>query len=147
MSVEQQAEEFIGRDQDIAFFQQWLYKEDAPSILYIYDALKEKAKKGGIGKTWLLRKYYGQVVQHHPTIIPVFIDFFNVADRDGVVVAERIVQEVQKRHPDWSFTVFWATLRIFRQVEASLPKIALLNALAEDLFQLQEQLSASNTLT
>src|SRR5256885_12458040 len=91
--------EFIGREQEIEFLTNWLVDEAAPSILYLHDALEEKEKKGGIGKTWLLRRFYEQVEQQYQSIIPVVMDFFNVLDRDSVAIAERVVQAVQKRYP------------------------------------------------
>ena len=89
--------EFIGREEEIAFLTKWLADVDAPSIVYIHDALEEKEKKGGIGKTWLLRKYYELVEPQHKNVIPVVVDFFNVLDRNSVVIAERVVQAVIKR--------------------------------------------------
>ncbi len=150
MSVGEETEEFIGRDQEIAYFQQWLRNDEAPSILYIHDALKEKEKKGGIGKTWLLHRFFNQVEMYHPTIIPVFVDFFNVVDRDGVAVAERIVSAVQRKHPDWPFAAFWAAFRAYHRVgsgtktEANL-RLNLLNALTEDFRLIEPQMRASNT--
>src|SRR6266568_7631670 len=93
--------EFIGREQEIAFLTEWLADENAPSIVYIHDALDEKEKKGGIGKTWLLRKFYELVEQQYKHVIPVLLDFFNVLDRDSVVIAERVVQAIRKRYPRW----------------------------------------------
>src|SRR2546430_11465958 len=94
--------EFIGRTEEIKFLTNWLADGNAPSIVYIHDALEEKEKKGGIGKTWLLHRFYEQVEQQHQNIIPVAMDFFNVLDRDSVVIAERVVQAVRKRYPLWT---------------------------------------------
>src|SRR6266853_1570462 len=108
--------EFIGREQEIAFLRQWLADADAPSsIVYIHDAPEEKESKGGIGKTWLLRRFYELVEQQHKNIIPVVVDFFNVLDRDSVVIAERIVQAVRKRYPHWTADDFDKLLQEHRE--------------------------------
>src|SRR6266480_4029550 len=93
--------EFIGRQQEITFLTKWLDDAGASSIVYIHDALEEKEKKGGIGKTWLLHRFHELVEQQHKQIIPVLVDFFNVLDRDSVAIAERVVQAVSKRYPLW----------------------------------------------
>src|SRR6266498_5220927 len=109
MSIKQTREEFIGRGDDITFFNEWLSDPDAPPVIYIHDALEEFEKKGGIGKTWLLRKYY-DLVEQHRNIIPVFIDFFNVTDRDGVVIAELATQAIGAKNPHWTSATFFALL-------------------------------------
>ena len=52
-------ERFIGREQEIAHFKQWLTNTDpeAPWILHLYDTQPDPGKKGGVGKTSLLRKF------------------------------------------------------------------------------------------
>src|SRR2546425_11230476 len=92
--------DFIGRELEITFLREWLTVGDSPSIIYIHDALEDSEKKGGIGKTWLLRKFY-ELVEQQNNAIPVMIDFFNVVDRDSIVVAEHVVQAVRKRYPHW----------------------------------------------
>src|SRR5436309_264380 len=107
--------EFIGREQEIAFLTKWLADVDAPSIVYIHDALEEMEKKGGIGKTWLLRRFYELVEQQHKNIIPVVMDFFNVLDRDSVIIAERVVQAVRKRYPRWTAEDFDKLLQEYHE--------------------------------
>src|SRR6266566_6083008 len=105
--------EFIGREQEIAFLTAWLADVNAPSIVYIHDALEEKEKKGGIGKTWLLRRFY-ELVEQQQNVIHVVIDFFNVLDRDSVVIAERVVQAVRKKYPKWTAENFNKLLKEYR---------------------------------
>src|SRR6266581_4374968 len=107
--------EFIGREQEIAFLTAWLADVNAPSIVYIHDALEEKEKKGGIGKTWLLRRFYELVEQEYKNIIPVTVDFFNVLDRDSIVIAERVVQTIRERYPRWSAEDFDKLLQEYRE--------------------------------
>lgn len=114
MSIEQ--EQFIGRDKEINFFKQWLPAVNATPVIYIHDFTAEKESRGGIGKTWLLRKYYELTEQTNPTIIPVFFDFFNVTDRDGVVIAERIVQAIQAKYEYFSFKSFFKSLAEYHEL-------------------------------
>src|SRR5437773_12209945 len=107
--------EFIGREQEIEFLTNWLVDEAAPSIVYLHDALEEKEKKGGIGKTWLLRRFYELVEQQHQNVIPIVVDFFNVLDRDSVVIAERVVRAVRKRYPRWTAQDFDKLLQEYRK--------------------------------
>ncbi len=143
--------EFIGREQEIAFLTEWLADENAPSIVYFHDALEEKEKKGGIGKTWLLRRFYELVEQEYKNIIPVTVDFFNVLDRDGVVIAERIVQAVRKKYPNWTAEDFEKLLQEYREavqgqkVEMSVLQERLADALAHDLRLLQQQMVEAGT--
>ena len=90
---------FIGRIKEIDIFTNWLSDSSVPWILYLHDESEERTKKGGVGKTWLLRKFATLAKQQRKNVATVMVDFFNVADRDGVVVAERIAQELQKIYP------------------------------------------------
>ena len=143
MSLEEIVDQFIGRTQEIEFFTNWLSTREASPILYIHDALEEKEKKGGIGKTCLLRKYY-ELARTQQNTIPVFVDFFEVRDRDGVVIAERVVQAVQSRYPDWSCEAFFKLLHEYyeaargKKTSANLRE-QLAHALASDFLQLQQQ--------
>ncbi|GHO96555.1 hypothetical protein KSF_066030 [Reticulibacter mediterranei] len=67
---------FIGRDQDISIFKNWLDDPEAPRILYVHDATEQPQRKGGIGKTWLLRQCVNMIKQEHPDIGVVMIGFF-----------------------------------------------------------------------
>src|SRR5947209_6888003 len=138
--------EFIGREQEIMFLTRWLADLDAPSIVYVHDALEEKEKKGGIGKTWLLRRFYELLEQQHKNVIPVAMDFFNIQDRDGVVIAEHVVQAVRKRYPRWITEDFDKLLLEYREAtrgqkaETAILRERLADALAADLRLLQQQM-------
>ncbi len=150
MATEPTTEEFIGRDEEIIFFREWLDHPDASPIVYFHDALEEQEKKGGIGKTWLLRKLLKLVEEQYKNNIPVMADFFNVEDRDGIVVAERVVQSLQKKYPDWSPRSFASTLEQYRDVaqdrktETTTVRELLGNALTNDLHLLDEQMHKEN---
>ena len=89
MPSQQITDNFIGRSRELRIFTQWLADTDSPWILYFYDAIKEKSKKGGIGKTWLLRQCAMLAKQYQPNIAIVMIDFFDITYRDGIAIAER----------------------------------------------------------
>lgn len=151
MSIEPITEEFIGRNLEIAFFSQWLKDIEAPSIIYVHDELEELDKKGGIGKSWLLRKFYDLVKERYTNTIPVMLDFFNVADRDGVVVAERIVEALQQRYPQWEPEYFQRMLDEYHEVargriaETANIRERMGEALVDDLRLLQLQMREDNT--
>ena len=106
MLDQQIAEGFIGRKKEIDIFMQWLVDTEAPWILYFYDALKEREKKGGVGKTWLLRKAAALAREQNEKLGIVTVDFFNVADRDGITIAERVVLELKEVYPGWTPSSF-----------------------------------------
>ncbi len=141
---------FIGRTKEIELFEQWLYTETAPWILLFYDALEEEEKKGGIGKTWLLRRCAALARQKNPAMTIVMIDFFNVGDRDGLAVAERIVRDLQAAHPDWLPTTFTKAAQEYRtsintkNVDVVNLKLSISEALTTDLQALEESLLAKN---
>src|SRR5947209_3881375 len=143
--------EFIGREQEIAFLTKWLTDVDTPPIAYIHDALEEKEKKGGIGKTWLLRRFYELVEQRHKNVIPVVMDFFNVLDRDSVVITERVVQAIKKSYPRWVTDDFDNLLQEYREAargqkaETAILRERLADALAADLRLLQLQMTETDT--
>src|SRR5579859_2572016 len=142
---------FIGREQEIAFFSQWLADASGPSVVYIHDALKEIEKRGGIGKTWLLNRYY-ELAEHHQNVIPIALNFFDVLDRNGVIIAERVVQGLQKRYPQWQAEDFGKMLQDYykaiqrqRAEDISAFRERLADALVSDLRMLQQQMIESNT--
>ena len=144
------AEEFIGRDEEITFFREWLHYHDVSPIVYFHDALEEQEKKGGIGKTWLLHKLLTLVEEQYENIIPVTVDFFNVENRDGIVVAERVVQALQKKYPHWSPPSFDSILEKYHSVvqdkkmDTTTFRERLGDALASDLHLLYEQMYEAN---
>lgn len=149
MVIQSFNEEFIGRTKEIDIFTSWLGDADAP-ILYFHDALKEIGKKGGIGKTWLLNKCVSIVNAHHKNIIPVFVDFFNVEDRDGIAVTTRVVQVLHEWYPNWSATSFQKALNAYYHAtlvgDTDIPTLRdqIGNALATDLQELREHLVQNN---
>ena len=143
----QDVDHFIGRNQELKIFTDWLGDPRAPHTLYFYDALEEPAKKGGIGKTWLLGKCLEITRQQRPDIAIAFIDFFAVGDRNGVVVAERVVDALQATFPDWIPTLFQETMAEYRDVDkpenidVAEVRSALFKALTTDLHYLDRQLA------
>src|SRR5215472_7184140 len=107
MLTRQSIANFIGRQREIEIFKQWLReypRPAAPHVLYLYDALDAKEKKGGAGKTWLLRKCAKIAEEEHLCSAVVMIDFFDVNFRDGATIAERIVEALTEAFPEWTAT-------------------------------------------
>ena len=104
MLDEQIANHFTGRNKEIDAFIRWLEDPNAPWILYFRDALQDEERKGGVGKTWLLRKCAAIVEEKYPDIGIVSVDFYNIVDRDGLIVAKRVVDKLNVVYPDWSPT-------------------------------------------
>lgn len=105
---------FIGRAKEVQEFQRWLNDPESPWILYLYDALEEETRKGGVGKTWLLHRCIELVQQAQPDIEIVMIDFFTLNDRDRIFLAEKIVQGWQRLYPAWTPYAFQETLQHYR---------------------------------
>src|SRR6266487_1239999 len=112
--MQQRIDHFIGRGREIDIFRHWLTVADGSWILYIHDAVEEDEKKGGVGKTSLLKMWATLAKQAYPDIAIATIDFFNVADRDRVAVAEHIVAALQEAHPEWSPTSFTKAAEQYR---------------------------------
>lgn len=103
MQQKQQSETiFVGRKKEIDVFLRWLNDDDAPWILYLHDAIERREKRGGVGKTWLLRECIKRAKAMRPDLAIVSMDFFNVVDRDRIVIAEAVVQKLQEAFPMWS---------------------------------------------
>ncbi len=147
MASNQNVEHFVGRQREINGFKQWLTDSEALWILYFYDALKEKEKKGGVGKTWLLRECALLAKQLRPNTTIVMIDFFNIASRDGIAVAQRIVEALEAAYPQWSARTFVKTLAEYggdgnpEYRESTEGRIELFKALKTDLNALDQQLT------
>jgi tetratricopeptide (TPR) repeat protein len=143
---------FVGRRKELDIFLRWLNDDDAPWILYLHDAVEKREKRGGVGKTWLLREYIKQARSMRPDLAIVSIDFFNVVDRDRIIIAERAVQQLQNVFPMWSPVAFRKALAEYRtegyvsglNPEKDVADIhirdALSNALASDLEELETHL-------
>src|SRR5579859_5009075 len=141
--------DFIGRGPEIALYLEWLNRSDSPWILYFHDKFSDQDKKGGIGKTWLLRKCAELTRQLYPDKVIVTIDFFNVADRNGIVIAERVINQLKSVHPQWYPAASEAILAEYRNMgnddadSIDLQK-KLANAIESDLSALDEQLPKGN---
>jgi hypothetical protein len=104
MYKQQRMSNFIGRNKEVETFMHWLTGTNAPWILYIHDAAEEADKKGGVGKTWLLRRCADIARQKCQDIAVAMADFFNIGDRDypfltGKILADR--NELDWQHPNW----------------------------------------------
>src|SRR5579871_611796 len=95
-------EYFIGHTKELETFLHWVSHNDTPHILFFHDFTDIPEKKGGVGKTWLLRKCAELEKKYHPQTAIAIVDFFGVEDRDGVEVARRIVKSVQEVYPNWT---------------------------------------------
>lgn len=116
--MQQIEQHFIGRTNELDIFTNWLSDPTSPWILYFHDAAEKQEKKGGIGKTWLLRKCQQLAKQLRDDLGIVTVDFFNLADRDRITIAERVVGELQATYPQWSPTAFNEELTAYRTANA-----------------------------
>jgi tetratricopeptide (TPR) repeat protein len=151
--MQTRVESFIGRKRELAQLTHWLEDATDSLVFYLYDELSDPTKKGGIGKTWLLRQFallVGEQKDQPVKAIPVVIDFFNVADRDGITVAERIVRALQEHYVAWIPQAFEKNLRLYREaLQTKNPDTAgmlarLSSALADDLRLLHERMVEAN---
>src|SRR5262249_17112652 len=63
--------------------------------------LVDPTQKGGVGKTWLLHEYAKIARQLDPDTVIVTIDCFNAAERDGAVIADRVVDALKDAYRGW----------------------------------------------
>jgi tetratricopeptide (TPR) repeat protein len=138
---------FIGHEREIEIFKQWLTATDpdAPWILFFYDALDEPEQKGGVGKTWLLRKCAMLAQKLRKDIAIATIDFFSVADRNSIVIAQRVVESLQAAYPQWFPSSFLKILAEYQEAVGTnkeIPNIgeSLHDALVVDLEALDQLL-------
>ncbi|MBO0796559.1 MAG: hypothetical protein J2P36_37200, partial [Ktedonobacteraceae bacterium] len=148
---------FVGRTRETDIFMRWLADDNAPWILYFHDAVEDKEKRGGVGKTWLLRECARRARAAYPDLAIVQIDFFNAVDRDRIVIAEAAVRELQKAFPLWSPAAFNKALSEYRagdyvsglNPEKDVADIrirdSLSSALFSDLEDLETQLAENQT--
>ena len=134
---------FIGHTREIELFEQWLAETspDGPWILYLYDATDEQGRKGGVGKTWLLKKFAALIQERYSDIAIVMVDFFSVLDRDAVVIAERIVASIASIYTDWEPSAFNQAMLEYQQVlvknsDQSEAQDTIYEALSNDLISL-----------
>lgn len=142
---------FIGRKEEIQQFKEWLQDPKSPWILYFYDVTAMQEKKGGIGKTWLLRRCTDLVAQEYPHVTVIMIDFFSVEDRDRLFLAEKVAKALHDFCPEWSPTAFTEVLDFYytRKFEKTISRrvsdvsedetifTALAAALVEDIQRLE----------
>ena len=153
-NIEEVVTYFIGRNKEIEIFKQWLQDPKAPWILYFHDAVQEKQREGGVGKTWLLRKCAMLAKQLRPDTTIVMIDFFDIADQDGFTVARHVVEGLQASYPGWSPTSFTQAIEQYsipeyrnitvpesQNVVDFLVRSKLFVALAADLYDLDRQIA------
>jgi tetratricopeptide (TPR) repeat protein len=142
MLDQQIADSFIGHEQELKAFDNWFANTDptAPWILFFHDALDQPDRKGGVGKTWLLRKCATTVKQHHKDVAIAVIDFFSIADRDGVVIAQQIVESLQATYPQWSPTAFLEVQAEYQAATEQRDGSRLYEALTHDMAELDQQL-------
>ncbi len=149
MPTQQIETNFIGRQAEIEIFKQWLDAPETERILYFHDALEEKNKKGGAGKTWLLHKSMTIARESEPDITMVLVDFFDVSARDGVTIAERVIKELAQAFPAWSTQNFTEALKNYHTAtntetaENTELRSELAKALTTDLIVLNKQIAAS----
>ncbi len=147
MLDEQIVDRFIGHEREIQFFENWLAdtSPNAPWILFMHDALLSPEEKGGVGKTWLLRKF-ATIVEQHEGVAVVMVDFFNVADRNSAEIARRVADGVHKVYPDWNPKAFDKAFIEYREANRrnqnlNEPLARLYDTLTSDLDALEEQLA------
>jgi tetratricopeptide (TPR) repeat protein len=144
-------EEFIGRTKELSIFSEWLNAADSPWILFFHDSFDDGEKKGGIGKTSLLRKCFILSKESYSTIIPIFVDFFDVGDRNSIVVVKRLIQTLQERYRDWSATHFEEIFNEYYEVLSTLKRAdlriweRLRNAFISDLAMLRDRMIETNS--
>lgn len=141
----QTLESFIGREREISLYQEWLTNPQSPWILYFYDALSEPGKKGGIGKTWLLRKCVALTREMYKTVAIVTIDFFNIDDRQGIAIARQVINKLRAIYPEWlpknSLELFASySGDVEENTDMVVSRSQLSGALAADLHLLETQL-------
>jgi len=148
MLNQQNSNEFIGRKREIGIYEDWLADPTSPWILYFHDALREQDKKGGIGKTWLLRKCIELTNEQHPDIALISVDFFNIDDRQGITIARQVIERLQTLAPTWSprtslelFTEYNGSPEPNTELAAFRSRLAA--ALTADLRALDQQLQRS----
>jgi tetratricopeptide (TPR) repeat protein len=152
---QQRMNHFIGRNKEVDTFIHWLTDTNAPWILYIHDAAEETDKKGGVGKTWLLRRCAEIARQKYQDIAVVTADFFNIGDRDRLFLAEKILAALSDLYPNWQAYAFLEAASQIRQQGTLLPPMsdetpessireAATIALASDLQRLDLSLAEHN---
>lgn len=143
---EDSEENVIRREDTLKVFQDWLEASDdrQPPVLFFYDQAGEDQRRGGIGKSWLLRQC-AQMLATAADRAVVRVDFFSIRDRSGIEIARRILAALQHLFPAWQPTAFERMVGEMEQrARGTDPESerylrhALRPALLEDLDALQE---------
>jgi tetratricopeptide (TPR) repeat protein len=111
-----QTKTFIERNRETEIFVDWLQKADAmqrPRIFFLYSK-PELEKKAGLGKTMLLRRFF-EIASKQAEHTVVMVDFLNVHDRSGETIAERVVEALRSKYPDWNSTSFTYALSEYKE--------------------------------
>lgn len=99
----------------------------------------------------LLDRLFKLIEAEFHNVIPVSVDFFNVMDRDGVVIAGRLIEVLRQRYPQWEPEFFQKMLQEYHEAtlsnstETANMRERLGDALADDLRLLQLQMREDNT--
>ncbi len=151
MLDEQIVTKFIGHRQELDLFEQWLTNTDpdSPWILFFHDATEIPSQKGGVGKTWLLRKCALTTKQRNKEIAVAIVDFFSVANRDGVTIAQRVVESLQATYSSWSPNSFLEALAEYHIAASQHEDIVsartkLYETLVNDMGVLDQQLESTS---
>lgn len=133
----------VRRKDALQIFHHWLLATDPqePPVLFFYDQPTEDQRKGGIGKSWLLRQCV-DMLANFPDITVVRVDFFSIRDRSGIEIAQRVLAALKGVFPHWQPTAFERVLeQTARRGESDVERHlrhALRQGLLEDLDALQE---------
>ncbi|HEY1353681.1 MAG TPA: tetratricopeptide repeat protein [Ktedonobacteraceae bacterium] len=134
----------VRREDTLQIFRRWLLATDPQelAVLFFYDQPTADERKGGIGKSWLLRQCVDMLKDFRDVAV-VRVDFFSIRDRSGIEIARRVLTALQGIFPHWQPTAFERVLaeQIARGGESDAGRhlrYALRQALLEDLDALQE---------
>ncbi len=148
--MENENEIFVGRERYVEEFTEWLTNRrdsDAPWILSVYDAQTDPSKQGGVGKTWLLHKFSEIAKQTFQNTIIGHIDFFNIADRDGIDIAQNVVSALKNVYPKWNTSNTEKILKeysTYKGAEFTEVRSMLVDAIIADFHTLGDRLNKDN---
>jgi hypothetical protein len=110
MTFGSKPEVWPGRDQEHALFLRWLAQTGAgePWVLSIHDAVpaSDPERRGGYGKSWLLRSWVVLARQRFPHLPIVHVDGLSAADQDGLEITQRVVAHLQAAYAPWQAHAF-----------------------------------------
>lgn len=114
----EEANPFIGHKSEKDTFRKFLNEENpqGPSVLFFHEEPDGSMPKGGIGKSWVLRECTREVARHDDLKM-VGVDFFSIQDRDGLVIARRIVDALKQLFTDWNPDQFETLFERYQQTQ------------------------------